>query len=164
MHQRSRRWLGGIAAVLIATAGGGALAVPALAAASPQQSATGDFTAAVFHVDFTASRPAGGAPTSATGTFTAQTSLGSLSLLTVSGPVTCLDVVGDEVGLFYPVANSTPSVFGQLDLGVYFYAKLGANGKPEAANFLPVPTQRVSSCAPLPTLIPASSGTLSLTP
>jgi hypothetical protein len=161
MYERSRRWLGGVAAALIATAGGGALAAPALAA---QQSATGNFTAAVFHVDFTASRAAGAPQTSATGTFTAQTGLGSLSLVTVSGPVTCLDVVGDEVGLFYPIANSTPSVFGQLNLGIYFYAKLGANGKPEAANFLPVPTQHVGSCAPLPSLIPASSGTLSLTP
>jgi hypothetical protein len=193
MRTGPHRWLSGMIAIVIGIAAAGLTAAPALAtghhsathrhrkhadkhhqrrtpsrggstATVAQESATGNLTAAVFSVQFSASRAQNSAATSAIGQFTARTMVGSATLMTVSGPVTCLDIVGNRLGLFYPVTSSTPSVLADLHVGVYFYAELGANVKPEAVNFVPVPTAHASSCAPLPDLIPVSSGTLTLTP
>jgi hypothetical protein len=128
------------------------------ALAAPAQSAVADVNSGPFHIQFNAQRAAGAPPTAATGTFTANLSLGSLPLGSFSGPVTCLDVRGSRAGLFYPITSSSPSLFSMLNSGVYIYLQLDSAGKPQFAGFLPVPFASVSSCAPGLTLLPVTSG------
>lgn len=132
------------------------------ALAAPAQSAVADVSSGPFHIQFSAERPANAPPTAATGTFSANLSLGSLSLGSFSGPVTCLDVRGNTMGLFYPITSSSPSLFSMLNAGVYIYLQLDSAGKPQYAGFLPVPFASVSSCAPGLALLPVTSGTATL--
>jgi hypothetical protein len=139
----------------------GVSAAPAMAAAA--QSAVGDFSAGPFSLKFDAHRAAGAPPSAATGTFNARMGFGALTVGTVGGPVTCLDVRGNRMGLFYPITTSSPSLLSMLHSGVFIYAQLKADGKPQSVSFLPVPLTHTSSCAPLPGLFPITSGTLTLT-
>ena len=131
----------------------------ASALATPAQSATADVTSGPFNIRFSAQRPANSPPGAATGDFTAHTALGTVSLFTLHGPITCLDVRGNRLGLFYPITSSTPSLFSMLNGGVFIYLQLDAAGKPQFVGFLPVPFQRTGSCAPGPALLPVTSGT-----
>ena len=126
------------------------------------QSAVGSFTAGVFSVQFNAQRAAGASMTAATGTFAAQVGVGTANVITLSGPITCLDVVGNHVGLFYPVTSISPSVIGQVVKGIYVSAQLGREGQPLSMVFRPSLITGVSNCAPEPDAIPVTSGTLTL--
>ncbi len=151
----------GLLVAFCATAAFGAAAGPAQAGSA--QTAIGDFVSGPFHAQFHATRAADAPATSAMGDFTATSSAGPLALMTVGGPITCLDVVGNRVGLFYPVTRSSPPLLSMLGSGVFLYAQIGADGKPQSVTFAPVPFAKTSSCAPLPALLPITSGTLSLT-
>ncbi len=115
-------------AVLIAIVALTVLAGAARAAGA--QTATGDFVSGAFHGKFSAHRAAGAPQTSASGTFTAMTTVGSNTVMTVSGPVTCLSIVGDRLGLFYPVTSSSPQVVSQLRGGVFLYIQQASAGQP----------------------------------
>jgi len=125
------------------------------------QSASGDFLSGPFHFRFSAQRAAGAPQTAATGTLTATLELGGNALTMVSGPVTCLDVVGRRAGLFYPITEANPFVLSALR-GVLLSVQLGADGKPQSIMYVPF-LNSVSSCAPLPGVLPITSGTLTLT-
>jgi hypothetical protein len=148
-------------AAFCATAAFGAAAGSAQAA--PAQSAVGNFISGPFHAQFSATRAANAPATAAKGDFSATSSVGSVALTTVGGPITCLDVVGNRVGLFYPITRSSPTLLSMLGSGVFLYAQVGANGKPQSVTFVPVPFATTRSCTPLPGVFPITSGTLSLT-
>jgi hypothetical protein len=151
----------GLLAAFCATAAFGAAA--GTAQASPAQTAVGNFVSGPFHAQFGATRAANAPATSVIGQFSATSSVGPLALMTVGGPITCLDVVGNRVGLFYPITRSSPTLLSKVGSGVFLYAQLGSNGKPQSVTFAPVPFAKTTSCAPLPGLLPITSGTLSLT-
>jgi hypothetical protein len=134
------------------------------ASTSPAESITANVTSGPFHIEVTAQRPANSPATAATGTFTAHFTLGAITLFSLRGPVTCLDVVGHQAGLFYPITSSDPSIFAATDSGVFIYVDTDAHGKPKSVGFLPVPLQKVKSCAPGLALLPATAGTVTLSP
>jgi hypothetical protein len=144
------------AAVLVATGALGA-AAPAIAG-SPAEHAVADFMSGPFHVQFTADRAANAPADAATGSFVAHTVIGSTTLLTLQGPITCLDIRGTQLGLFYPVASSSPSLIGQVFHGVYIYVTDSSDGKAQSVNFLPTVASTATSCAPLPGIAPITSG------
>ena len=162
MNAATARTRKGLLAAFCATAAFGAAAGTAQAASA--QSAVGDFVSGPFHAQFHATRAAGAPASSAKGDFTSTSSLGPLALMTVAGPITCLDVVGNRVGLFYPITRSSPTLLSKLGSGVFLYAQVGTGGKPQSVTFAPVPFAKTTSCPPLPGLLPITSGTLSLTP
>jgi hypothetical protein len=136
----------------------------ASATVSPAETITANVSSGPFHIEVTASRPANSAVTAATGSFTAHFVLGSTTLFTIAGPVTCLDVVGHQAGLFYPITSSDPSLFAATDSGVFIYLDTDAHGKARSVGFLPVPLQKMKSCAPGLALLPVTAGTATLTP
>ena len=129
---------------------------PAGAFASPAEHATADLFSGPFHVQFDAQRAANAPADSATGSFTGTlTGVGFFA-----GPVTCLDIEGNRVGLFYPITSSSPSLFSMLGSGVFIYLQF-SGAQPQSITFLPVPFARTTSCTPLPGLLPVTSGTAS---
>jgi hypothetical protein len=150
-----------VAALAITAAGG---AGSAAATISPAESATADFVSGPFHVQFTAQRAANSPPNSATGTFVSHASIGGLNLITLAGPVTCLDIRGGtHLGLFYPVASSSPAFFASFVKGVFIYADVSKTGKPLLVGFEPSFSATTKTCPPLPGLAPITSGTLTMT-
>jgi hypothetical protein len=149
--------------IAAAVAGAALGAMSSSASAAPAQTAVADVTSGPFHIQFNAQRPANSPPNAATGNFIAHATVGSLTLMTLQGPVTCLDVRGNRMGLFYPVKSSNPPLFAQLNGGVFVYLTLDNAGKPQFSGFLPVPFTKVSSCAPGLALMPVTSGTATLT-
>lgn len=157
------------------TAGAAALAfaacvsfTTAASAATPPapnaaQSVDADVASSAFTIQVHATRAANSPANSATGTFTAHTSLGSLNLLTLRGPVTCLDVRGNKDGLFYPIQSSAPAVLSKLGSGVFIYFDVSSTGKATMIGFVPVPISHTNSCAPSLALLPATSGSVHLT-
>jgi hypothetical protein len=141
--------------------------VPAVSAgavtASPAESIVANVSSGPFHIMVTGSRAANSAPDTATGTFTAQASLGALSLFALHGPVTCLDIRGNSAGLFYPITSSSPSIFSKIDSGVFIYFRAAGKGLPALVGFVPVPIHSTKTCAPGAALLPVTSGSLSLT-
>ncbi|MCW3039473.1 MAG: hypothetical protein JWM31_1378 [Solirubrobacterales bacterium] len=133
-------------------------------AATPAQTATAkDVTSGPFTFTFTAQRAAEAKENAATGTFDAVGRLGTLPLMDLHGPITCLNVRGNRMGLFYPVAQSNPALFSQIMMGVLIYMSVDGKGHATAIEFLPVPFTKVKSCAPTAgTLLPAT-GAASLT-
>lgn len=75
--------------------------------------------------------------------------------MTVKGDVTCLDVRGNRIGLFYPIQSSDPAVFAKLGFGIYISLTVDGNGKAKSVQFLPLPVNHLASCAPIPTIVPA---------
>ena len=132
-------------------------------ASAPQESVVADIASGPFHIMVTASRAVTSAPNTATGVFTAQFKLGSTSVFTLHGPVTCLDIRGGNVGLFYPITSSTPALFAQLHSGVFIYLAAAQGALPARAGFLPVPIATTKSCAPGAALLPVTSGSISIT-
>jgi hypothetical protein len=119
-------------------------------------------SASILDTQFSAQLAPGATPDHATGTFTAQLALANNTVGTLAGPVTCLDVVGSKIGLFYPVTSSTPSALGALIKGVTVSVQLGAKGQPVSFSFQPSLTPTASSCAPLPGLVPVTSGAVTV--
>lgn len=151
--QRTARRLGVVLATTIAMATTGGVAQ-----AAPAQTATGDVTSGPFHLVFDAARAPGAAPGAATGHFFAETKIGPLSVMKLEGPVTCLDVRGNHIGLFYPIRKATPSLLSMVNAGVFIYVTVDGRGNATAVSFLPVPVSRATSCPPIPTLVPAMGG------
>jgi hypothetical protein len=139
------------------------LAAPALAG-SPAEHAVADFMSGPFHVQFTANRAANAPADAATGTFVAHAVVGSATLVTLQGPVTCLDVRGVHLGLFYPVASSSPAALANGIHGVYIYVTDNKAGKAEAVSFLPTSARSATTCPPVPGAFPITSGTATFTP
>jgi hypothetical protein len=149
-----------IAPVVAAIAALAAFGAGSAAAASPAESATADFTSGPFHVQFNAQRPANAPATAATGTFISHAG----GLATLQGPVTCLDVRGNRMGLFYPVTSSSPATIMSFFRGVFIYVAVSkVTGKPLQVGFRPTTAATASSCAPSLTLFPITSGTVTLT-
>lgn len=142
-------------AVIVGAAG------PAQASA-PQESVVANVASGPFHIIVSASRAVAGAPDTATGVFTAQFALGGTTVFTLHGPVTCLDIRGGNVGLFYPITSSSPGVFAQLHSGVFIYLAAAHAGLPARAGFLPVPIASTKSCAPGAAPLPVTSGSISI--
>jgi hypothetical protein len=155
-----RRTITAAVAAAIATM----LAASSALAGSPAEHATADFMSGPFHVQFSASRPANAPADAATGTFVAHAMVGSTTLVALAGPVTCLDIRGAHLGLFYPVASSSPPSIANTIHGVYIYVTDNAAGKAEAVSFLPTVGRTAKSCAPLPGIFPITSGTATFTP
>lgn len=155
MYRSARRTFA-TAVVVAGTLAAASGASPA-GAAAPVQRADADVTSGAFHLTFHATRRADAAPSTAKGTFDAWTTAGPLTLMHLHGPVTCLDVRGNRMGLFYPITSSSPSLFSMINSGVLIYLTVDGKGHATAVQFLPVPVTHVSSCAPgLPTLVPAT--------
>lgn len=138
-------------------------AAPAVSS-TPAQSVNANFTSGPFHITFTANRGANAPATAATGTFSATAGVGSTSLAMLAGPVTCLDIVGDNIGLFYSVGAATPEALYDAVHGVYIYVTDSSTGKPLTVSFVPSPYATAPSCAPIPGVFPVSSGTATINP
>jgi hypothetical protein len=147
----------------LVTLGALAIAMPA-SASSPAETATADFMSGPFHVQFTASRAANQPADSATGQFISHGTIGGLTFSTLAGPVTCLDIRGVHLGLFYPVTSANPAFLGQLFHGVYIYVTDNRAGKAEAVSFFPTFASSTKTCAPVPGVFPITSGTATFSP
>ena len=158
---RKRFVTAGLAA-MVAT-GALVVAVPAFAG-SPAESAVADFNSGPFHVEFTASRAANAPADSATGTFVAHLTIGGLTLEQLQGPVTCLDIRGVHLGLFYPVAKSDPPQIASIIHGVYIYVTDNKAGKAESVNFFPTTAKTAKTCPPIPGIAPITSGFATFSP
>ena len=139
------------------------VAAPALAG-SPAEHATADFMSGPFHVQFTANRAANAPADAATGTFVARAAIGPVALTTLQGPVTCLDIRGVHLGLFYPVTSSSPAFLGQAIHGVYIYVTDNTAGKAESVSFRPTSARTATTCPPVPGIFPITSGTATFRP
>jgi hypothetical protein len=149
-----------VAALAITAAAG---AGSAAAATSPAESATADFMSGPFHVQFNAQRAANTPADAATGTFISHVAIGGFNLATLQGPVTCLDVRGNRMGLFYPVASSSPGAIASLIKGVFIYVTLSKTGHSRQVGFAPSLSASTKSCPPFPGIAPIMSGTVTLT-
>lgn len=160
--QRTARRVGMALATLAAT---GLVGAAAADAATPAQSATikNVTGAGVFTMNFTANRAAEAPQTAATGEFDARTTLGGFRLMDVGGPITCLNVRGNRMGLFYPITRAKPSLLANIASGILIYLTVDGKGNATGVEFLPVPLTKVKSCAPTAgTIIPAK-GSATLT-
>jgi hypothetical protein len=152
---RSARRLG--TALAAATTVGLAAAAGAQAATPAQSAVAQDVTSGPFHLSFTAHRDAEAPQNAATGTFDAVTRVGSLGLMDLHGPITCLNVRGNRVGLFYPITSALPSLLAKIGSGILIYLSVDGKGHATGVQFVPVPLTRVRTCAPtLPSLLPAT--------
>jgi hypothetical protein len=123
-----------------------ALALPAGAAAAPQDSAVGTGENRIGRVSFGA-QAIPGLPTSASGHFTAKGQLFELLGTEVGpfhfeGPVTCLQVNDNKAGLIYPLKNADPEEFE----GDWIYISLEDNGNPASGD----PPDRIGFAGPAP--------------
>lgn len=159
MHRITRRV--GVAIAACSVVAFMSLAV-GTALAAPAQHASGSLTSGPFHIAFDATRAADAPADAATGDFVADPSLGGIPLFRLHGPVTCLDVRGNRAGLFYPIQDSSPSLFSMLGSGVFIYIQLDSAGKAQSIGFLPVPSSHTSTCAPSLALFPVTSGSATL--
>lgn len=154
-------------AVLAGTAVLAAAIIPAAQAASassPAETAVADVSSGPFHVQIQAQRAAGAPANAATGFFQAHGAIAGLNLLSVAGPVTCLDVRGNRMGLFYPITSSDPALFARLHSGVFVTIQLSRTGKAQLLGFLPAPVSSTKSCAPGLAPLPITGGSATLTP
>lgn len=150
------RRTGRITTAVVAAALGAGLAATGAQAAPGDQSLKADVTSGPFSFKVDAFRRAGTRSTEATGTFDAKTSLGGAQLMDIHGPVTCLDVRGNRVGLFYPIDRSNPPLFAQAGAGVFIYLTLDGRGNATNVTFAPVPSRTTIGCSPQPGLTPAT--------
>jgi hypothetical protein len=131
-------------------------------ASSPAESIMASVASGPFQIQVSAHRAADAPATASKGSFVAHFEVGGTDLFTLRGPVTCLDVVGDQAGLFYPITSSDPSIFAATDAGVFIYLDTDASGKAKSVGFLPVPFHSVKSCKPSLALLPVTSGNATL--
>jgi predicted lipoprotein with Yx(FWY)xxD motif len=155
----------GVAGVLAMTALGGAglWASAAAAASTPAESVVANFESGPFHIQFNASRAANAPADAASGNFAAHVTLGSATAISLAGPVTCLDVRGNEIGLFYPAVVSDPALIYDAFHGFYIYVTESSAGTPLYAGFIPSFSGRATSCTPIPGFLPITSGTVTTT-
>lgn len=151
MQRTARRWTLAAMATVVAMGAGGTAAH-----AAGEQSVVADVTSGPFHLKVTANRAAGTRSNQSTGTFDAETKLGPLALMDIHGPVTCLDIRGNMVGLFYPIEKSNPTLFSMVGAGVFIYLTTDGKGNATNVQFLPVPFSATTGCRPLPALPPAT--------
>lgn len=149
------------ALVMVGAAGYGAASA---IGGTPAESVKANFISEPFHITFTATRAANAPATAATGTFHATADLGSTSVASLAGPVTCLDIVGHDIGLFYAVGSATPSAVYDAVHGVYIYVNESSTGKPLYVSFVPSTSATASSCAPSVAVFPITSGTATIDP
>lgn len=128
-------------------------ASPAVAAKKPKkvkhQRAFADAIAGGgFHLEFEAKRKVNAAPSTAIGSFKGTLELGGQDVGFFKGPVTCLEVKGNDIGLFYPIKESEPAGAEMLGGGVFITVLTDGRGNATAAGFMPVPTDTAESCAP----------------
>lgn len=132
-HTISRRGRLAIAAGAVAALGFAA----APAGAADAQSTKGTLKAGGMDVTFSAKRAAGAPATSATGSFVAEgvpvsivgvpSDVGRIRL---SGPITCLEIRGEDVSFYYPFDDkSTSGLLGNLQAGMLVSLKKGSADK-----------------------------------
>lgn len=111
--------IAGLAVIALSTvpAAGSIAATATATPSSPAEAITANVVSGPANIQVQAERAANAAPDSASGEFSAHISLGPLNLLTLQGPVTCLDVRGNQAGLFYPITSSSPALFSDLHSG-----------------------------------------------
>lgn len=143
-----------------------ALAVPCAAAARARDYAVGTGQNEIGRVSFAAhGGPSPFEPVS--GHFTAKGQLAEIGGAPVGqfkflGPVTCLTVIGNRAGLFYPIENAEPSTFegsGVL-ITVEDNGNPASGGVPDRIGFvgpLPAPVNPVL-CPPGPTPVALEQG------
>lgn len=141
----------GIALTAAITMGVGATA----AQAAPAQTATGNVTSGPVKMAFEGQRGANTNANQATGTFEGRMVIGSLGLMSVKGPITCMDVRGPHVGIFYPIKQSSVPLLDK-GLGVYMNITTDGKGNAKRVAYSVVPRKAVPSCAPAPTFLPAT--------
>lgn len=147
MNRIARTTIAGGAAALAAAAFG-----PGSAEAGAGDRAEGTVTSPGVEITFDARTDAAGNPS---GTFEGRIKIGA-TLMRAVGPVTCLDVVGNRVGFFYPMAQTSPSLLGRTRIfGVYMNMTTDGRGNARSLSYSVVPKQR-GGCRPAPTFIPAS--------
>ena len=158
-------------ALLASLVTGAAISAPSAAtpAEGPSDSAVGSVKNQVGHISFAAH----GGPTPfepVRGHFTAKGALVSLGgteagAFHFEGPVTCLTVVGNRAGLYYPLKSSDPPQYeGQ---GIFITLQDNGNprsGVPDQVGFVgPVPApQNPLACPPGPTPLAATSGNITI--
>lgn len=114
-----------------------------------------------------------GTGTQATGTFTSTGNLlpgipspiGDLGAFRFSGPVTCLDIVGNRAGLIYPITTASGPVAGKAT-GLAIYVTLVDNGpdKPPQLGFAgPAPIRNLHVCPPTVAFLTATFGRVTIT-
>ncbi|BDT91858.1 MULTISPECIES: hypothetical protein [Nocardia] len=140
-------------AACVALAGAAAVMAAGPAAAAPASvSINGNMQVmglSVLHVEAQAQ---GDGP--ATGTYAATGQFGNAPLpLKVTGPVTCLRVVGDTVSLVYPITTSQPvMLFAPDEMAIQVTVTKGRNGAPNMIGYgAPMPTNTFRDCQPGPT-------------
>jgi len=110
-----------------------------------------------FHVQTTATKAADG---STSGSFlgTGEVRSGPVDLpipLSLTGPVTCLDVQGSSVSFLYTVDSAQPKFLNDViahTTSVLFTIVKGANGTPDRVGFFgPLPTAYFHGCGPIGT-------------
>ncbi|MFC4128133.1 hypothetical protein [Nocardia rhizosphaerae] len=87
----------------------------------------------------------------ATGTYVAQARVGEMPLpIRVTGPVTCLRVVGDTVSLVYPITTAEPvMVFEPDTMAIQITVTKGRDGAPNMIGYgVPMPTSMLRDCQP----------------
>lgn len=153
-----------IAAAIAVSAVAAVTGTAAAQADTPAQSAVAkSVKSGPFTFDFEAHRAAEAPENAATGTFHAKAKLGGVQLMDLEGPVTCLNVRGNRVGLYYPVAKSTPSLFSMINAGVMIYMTVDGKGQATSMSFLPVPFTSRKNCAPTPANVLPATGSATLT-
>lgn len=151
----------GLTAIALGSVASGAFASGAATPAAAQ-SVSANVASGPFEIHVDAQRAAGAPASAATGTFTAQFTLAGVNVFTLHGPVTCLDVVGSRAGLFYPITSSSPPLLAATKSGVFIYFQTGSHGSAGSVGFVPVPLQSTKSCAPSLSLLPITSGSVTL--
>lgn len=136
----------------LATMGVAALTTGAMATAAQADSASTDkVSSGPVQMNFNATTVGG-----TQGRFNGSMKIGRFGLMDVSGPVTCLDVEGRNVGIFYPITEASPFVLGALKSGVYMNIRTDGRGNAKAVSYSVVPFKKTGGCKPAPALLPAA--------
>lgn len=151
MTRRTRR----IATLATTGAATTALALAPGAQAGPAQTADVDASSGPTHMTWTGHRAADAPANTASGFFQADLKVNGLGLMHLEGPVTCMTVKGNHVGMFYPVTKASPSLLAS-GTGVYINLTNDGNGHAKSFSFSLVPRTKVPICDPAPTFMPLS--------
>ncbi|CAM4104277.1 hypothetical protein NONI108955_09185 [Nocardia ninae] len=139
-------------ALSMVVAGAAAVAATGQAAAAPASvSINGNMQVLGMNVLHIEAQGQGDGP--ATGTYMAVGQLGNMPLpVKVTGPVTCLTVVGNTVSLVYPISTAQPvMVFAPDAMAIQITVTKGQGGQPNMIGYgLPMPTNMLRTCNPGP--------------
>lgn len=128
-------------------------AAATIAQAGANDSAKGSVKSPGVNITFDAKTDANG---NSTGTFTGEVRVGA-QIMEAMGPVTCLDVVGNKIGIFYPVTASKPlNLMTAGKSGVYMNITTDGKGNAKSISYSVIPFKQKAGCKPAPTFIPAS--------